>query len=86
MRTQSQVPKEMFLYSATSNSVSRINIVNCIKEKFVETDFITNLFGEVNQTRLEQEDYYKNIANARVGLAMPGIGYDTFRLLIPLHQ
>ena len=33
----------------------------------------------VLQGRMRQEDYYESMGRSRFGIALPGLGYDTFR-------
>lgn len=47
--------------------------------QFSPSDLEATKFGEQHQGRLESEQYYRKLGSAMVGLAMPGVGYDTFR-------
>ena len=47
--------------------------------QFSSDELDANKFGEQQQGRIEPEQYYRRLGLARVGLAVPGVGYDTFR-------
>jgi len=88
---QKSIRKSKFVYSALTNSISRPQILACIRNKFIGKDsseltldlrtekeerVIKNKIGEIAFRR----NYYSQLASARVGLALPGVGYDTWRL------
>ena len=79
MRTLSKLRKRRFIFSATSSAILRVRIMNCIKKKFSAAEFEAVRFGDGNKGRLEPEQYYRRLGSSMLGLAMPGVGYDTFR-------
>ena len=79
MRTVSRQRKKRLLFSASSSAILRVKIMECVSKKFTAADLEAIKFGEENKGRLEPEQYYRKLATSMVGLAMPGVGYDTFR-------
>jgi len=71
--------KKKLIFSATSSAFHRLQIMSCIDKKFSEGDLEVTKFGEQHQNRLDSEQYYRKLGSAMLGLAMPGVGYDTFR-------
>ena len=77
--------KKRLIFTAATNSVHRPRIINCIRKNFQDTEFtyqipikrkyIMNITEELSLRR----QYYMDLATTRVGLALPGIGYDTYR-------
>ena len=79
MRTLSKQRKRRFLFSASSSAFLRVQIMNCVSKKFSEAELEAIKFGDEHQGRLEPEQYYRKLGSSMLGLAMPGVGYDTFR-------
>lgn len=89
---QMNTRKSKFVYSALTNSVSRPQILTCIKNKFIGKDDASELIVDLRTEKEERlakkkmgdiafrRNYYNQLASTRVGLALPGIGYDTWRL------
>lgn len=88
---QMNTRKSKFVYSALTNSVSRPQILECIRNKFIGKDaseLIVDLRTEKEERLVKNKigdiafrrNYYNQLASTRVGLALPGIGYDTWRL------
>ncbi len=70
--------KNKLLFAAASKWGPRPQILACISKKFSGQEFD----GHVNnppQQRLDREEYYIKLAQARFGIGLPGLGYDTFR-------
>ena len=40
-------------------------------------------YGENQKNRLDPSEYYVRLGRAMVGIALPGVGYDTYRLGYP---
>lgn len=88
---QMNTRKSKLVYSALTNSVSRPQILACIRNKFIGKD-ASELIVDLRTDKEEQlamkkmgkiafrRSYYNQLASTRVGLALPGIGYDTWRL------
>ena len=62
-----------------SNYLSGTGIVIIVDCKFSASDLEATKFGERHEGRLEPEQYYRRLGSSMLGLAMPGVGYDTFR-------
>lgn len=81
--------KENLVFTASSSWQHRPVISNCIARKFVsakdkkEINMRSGEGGQRKNPRSEM-DYYKRLAAARLGIALPGLGYDTFRYAIKL--
>jgi hypothetical protein len=79
--------KQTLLFTASSNWKHRPHIAQCISDKFVTEEDRRNV--NINRKKTQKAkgaegemDYYRNLAGARMGVAVPGLGYDTFRYLI----
>jgi hypothetical protein len=90
MRTalSKKTKKDKFVYVSSSNAVHRPQILQCIKKRFNSKkpdDFVVHATNPADAPagRLAQMTkriaYYQNLATTRVGIAVPGIGYDTYR-------
>ena len=45
-----------------------------------DLNFISDVsYGENQKNRLDPSEYYVRLGRAMVGIALPGVGYDTFR-------
>lgn len=66
-------PRRALLFSGASSWGPRPTILQCIGEKIDSKDFLQ--IG-----KLSRVDYYKAMGTAKFGLALPGLGYDCFRL------
>jgi hypothetical protein len=55
--------------------------MDCIAKKFPLGEIEAIKFGENWENRLESEQYYRKLGSSMVGLAIPGVGYDTYRLI-----
>jgi hypothetical protein len=77
-------PKSSLAFTASSNWKHRPYISKCVKSKFV-TDLdkkslsLRMAGGKARVTGKEEWDYYRRLATARTCIALPGLGYDTFR-------
>jgi hypothetical protein len=75
-----ETKKDKLLFTAHSGWGHRSRIVDCVKSKFEEKDCESFVFS--GGKMLDRFDYYAKMASPRFTLAMPGIGYDTFRYLL----
>lgn len=79
---QGRVPKDKLVSVPGSTSGFRALIADCVRRKFPAKDFTVGnaSAGLWHQgTLAERRAHYTNLATARVGLALPGVGYDTYR-------
>jgi hypothetical protein len=77
-------PKTSLAFTASSNWKHRPFISRCVKRKFVtdrdKKDLTMRIAGGKTRSGGQEEwDYYRNLATARTCIALPGLGYDTFR-------
>lgn len=73
-----RVGKNMLLFATGSKWGPRPQILRCISSKFQVQDFS----GHVDrgaQPRIDRNEYYYRLGQARFGLGLPGLGYDCFR-------
>jgi hypothetical protein len=75
---ENQKRKNKLVFSATSDWRFRPQLMNCVGKKFEKEDF-EGLIMKPNRPRLPLGDYFDRIASARIGLPLPGMGYDSFR-------
>ena len=83
MRLYSRWRKTHLGFTASSDWKYRSGIMNCISRKFSKEDlFDTVIFtsGKKMAGRMTGDTYHKRLAMARFTVALPGLGYDTFRL------
>jgi hypothetical protein len=82
------VNKTSLVFSATSAWKHRPYIKQCIESKFSASDGIeVTTRSSKNGQRVNEKvewDYYRRMISARVTIALPGLGYDTFRFVL-LH-
>lgn len=86
--------KDKFVFTSSSNSVYRPQILSCIKKKFTDKEFtvqIVNTEENINKKvqmgdQAYRREYYRNLATTRVGIALPGIGYDTYRYVLHSYK
>lgn len=78
--------KQNLVFTASSSWKHRPIISECIARKFVSAQDKKELMmrsssgdGGQRKTPRAEMDYYKRLASARMGIALPGLGYDTFR-------
>jgi len=79
--------KNKFVFTASSDTLSRRDILTCIGKKFKPKDFTWEVGSSPEEAERRkkigdfayQQDYYNKLLATRVGIAPPGIGYDTFR-------
>lgn len=79
MRNLANQRKRKLIFSATSSAFHRLRIMDCISGKFSASELEATKFGDHHENRLDSEQYYRKLGSAMLGLAMPGVGYDTFR-------
>lgn len=70
--------KNRLLFAAASKWGPRPQILACISQKFTGEEFDGHVKNPPQQ-RLDREEYYVKLAQARFGVGLPGLGYDTFR-------
>lgn len=68
--------KEHFLFATSSNWEFRPNIVDCVSKKF-EEEKESKFYQLRNEISLS--DYYFELALSKFSLALPALGYDTFK-------
>jgi hypothetical protein len=75
--------KQQLIFTSSSNWGYRPKIIECISKKF-ETNPSESLqwkgYSEGLKGRLKSKDYYSALGKSKFSLALPGLGYDTFRL------
>ena len=74
--------KEKLLFASASSWGPRPQILKCVSQKFTVTDFeghVDTLKNDMRQTKTDRARYYRKLASAKFGLALPGLGYDCFR-------
>lgn len=75
--------KENLVFTASSSWLHRPYIAQCIADKFDaagESKEINIRTGaKEKRTRKNNDEYYKNLASARTGMALSGLGADTYR-------
>lgn len=57
-------------------------IADCVRSKLREGEFVSNVMGieqRQKQGKSSRSDYYNNIGRSKMGLSLPGLGYDTYR-------
>lgn len=76
--------KTSFFFTASSNWRYRPQIKKCIAQKFENKvtenekfQFVS--YGPSGKGRLNSDEYYQQLIAARLCIALPGLGYDTFR-------
>jgi hypothetical protein len=81
MRLSSRQQKNSLLFTASSNWRFRPRIKQCIAKKFEgEKETVTFLgYNDSVIGRITPAEYYQRLAAARMSIALPGLGYDTFR-------
>lgn len=72
--------KSQNIFLSSSTWGYRPKLIACLRSKFNENDFHSASYSENLQGRLQPEDYYLRMGTSRFGFALPGLGYDTFRL------
>jgi hypothetical protein len=80
MHILSKSNKTALVFTASSNWGHRPLIVACVARKFTLSDGFQRLaYRDDLQGRVEEGEYYQRLGAARTGLALPGLGADTFR-------
>ena len=82
LRTWSNtVHKDNLVFTSGSSWRHRPYITECIAKKFKPADLQINMVDySIDKTFIKHNDYYMKIVKARTGIALAGLGYDTFRL------
>lgn len=72
--------KENLLFTSSSNWGYRSNIMKCIGNKF-QNQFQLKLqsYNDKLHGRITPRQFYLSLGRSMFGLALPGLGYDTFR-------
>jgi hypothetical protein len=70
--------KNQMVFTASSSWGPRPRILSCVAGKFNESDFTGLNSG--SSSRMTQSEYYHKLGTSRLGLALSGLGSDTFRL------
>lgn len=77
----SKKKKRDMLFVSSSTWGYRPNIVSCISKKFGNTNHIFSAkYDESQKGRMPPHVYYNRLGLSKFGLALPGLGYDTYRL------
>jgi hypothetical protein len=72
--------KDNLLFTSSSNWGYRPKIIDCIHNKFLNEPSVKwNKYNEKLSGRLTPEQYYIALGKSLFSLALPGLGYDTFR-------
>lgn len=72
--------KDQLVFLSASTWGYRPVLIKCIQKSFSAADFQHGAYSDNLQGRMGQEPYYNRLGRSRFGLALPGLGYDTFRL------
>jgi len=82
LRTWSEsVQKDTLVFTSGSSWRHRPYITECIAKKFKPEDLQINMVPDVHsKTFIKGNEYYMKLVKARTGIALSGLGYDTFRL------
>lgn len=72
--------KEKLIFTASSNWGYRPKVLECLSKKFnaSEAQFSTHK-GSRMAGRVTPVEYYKRLGRSRFSVALPGLGYDTYR-------
>jgi hypothetical protein len=73
--------KTGLLFSSSSTWGYRPKLVECISSKFPnrETDIVSAKYEKDLKGRMPPNVYYERLGTSKFSLALPGLGYDTFR-------
>ena len=75
------VQKDALVFTSGSAWKHRPYITECIAKKFKPEDLQINMVADLrSKTFIKGNDYYMKLVKARTGIALSGLGYDTFRL------
>ena len=81
LRTWSEsIQKDTLVFTSGSSWRHRPYITECIAKKFKPEDLQINMVEKDLKNKIGVSDYYMKLAKARTGIALSGLGYDTFRL------
>ena len=81
LRTWSEsVQKDTLVFTSGSSWRHRPYITECIAKKFKPEDLQINMVEKDRKNKIGVSDYYMKLVKARTGIALSGLGYDTFRL------
>eukprot|EP01034_Spumella_vulgaris_P022823 gene22823-28996_t len=73
--------KNQLVFTAASTWGPRPRILACVAKKFTEKDFKGVTYRDSGgSSRMGPGDYYRKLGTSRLGLALSGLGTDTFRL------
>ena len=82
IHTNQESKKDRLLFASSSSWGPRPQILKCVSSKFTVDDFeghVDTRKDTMAQTKTDRSRYYKKLASAKFGLALPGLGYDCFR-------
>jgi hypothetical protein len=77
--------KQKLLFAASSSWGKRPQILRCISDKMDVKDFWGHTDSslkakeEAKKTKTSRRLYYEKLGSAKIGVALPGLGYDCFR-------
>lgn len=77
----SYASKKRLVFTASSNWGYRPKLLECLAHKFDPKEATFNLHQDRNlKGRLTPQDYYDKLGTSKFCIALPGLGYDTYRL------
>jgi hypothetical protein len=84
LHTADTTPKQSLVFTASSNWKHRPYIGRCIADKFITARDKSDVTmrsgrGGVRANAAAELEYYRKLVSARMSIALPGLGYDTFR-------
>ncbi len=82
MRVVEAEKKSQMVFTSSSSWGYRPNISSCIARKFTGGEVKGRSYDGSWSGRLLPEEYYKKLALSRFSLALPGLGYDTYRYMV----
>jgi hypothetical protein len=79
MRLLTNEKKTQMVFTSSSSWGYRANISSCISTKFIGHELHSSSYDGSWTGRLTPQEYYKRLGLSRFSLALPGLGYDTYR-------
>lgn len=81
MRILQDKRKNQMVFTSSSSWGYRSNISSCISSKFLGDEVKGRSYDGSWSGRLTPSEYYSKLGLSRFSLALPGLGYDTYRLV-----
>jgi hypothetical protein len=82
MRILRREHKQEMVFTSSSKWGYRPNISACVAQKFSSNELHGRSYDNSLTGRLSPREYYKKLGMSRFSLALPGLGYDTFRYVL----